>query len=71
LKAAIQNSRSDILISMDGDGQNDPADIWRLLKEFTEGFDMASCWRSARKDDALIRRLPSVIANWLISTLLP
>jgi hypothetical protein len=69
--AAIQNNSSDIVIPMDGDGQNDPAGIWRLLKKFTEGFDVASGWRAAREDNALTRRLSSVIANWLISTLLP
>ena len=56
---------------MDGDGQDDPADISRLLKKFTEGFDVVSGWRAARENNALTPRLPSVIANWLISTLLP
>jgi glycosyltransferase involved in cell wall biosynthesis len=70
LMAAIQNSTGDIVIPMDGDGQNDPADIPRLLAKLAEGFDVVSGWRTIRQDDALTRRLPSVIANRLISALL-
>jgi len=55
---------------MDGDGQNDPADIPRLLDKLAEGYDVVSGWRVAREDNAVSRRLPSVIANWLISALL-
>src|SRR5215831_18415113 len=68
--AAIQNSTGDVIIPMDGDGQNDPADIKRLLDKLAEGYDVVSGWRTSRQDDALTRRLPSVIANWLISSLL-
>jgi glycosyltransferase involved in cell wall biosynthesis len=68
--AAIQNSSGDIVIPMDGDGQNDPADIPRLLAKLAEGFDIVSGWRVAREDKALTRRLPSIVANWLISALL-
>jgi len=70
LMAAIQNSSGDVVIPMDGDGQNDPADIPRLLDKLAEGFDVVSGWRAAREDNALTRRLPSVIANRLISALL-
>jgi len=70
LMAAIQSSSGDIVIPMDGDGQNDPADIPRLLEKLAEGFDVVSGWRMAREDSALTRRLPSIVANWLISTLL-
>jgi glycosyltransferase involved in cell wall biosynthesis len=70
LMAAIQNSTGDVIIPMDGDGQNDPADIPRLLDKLAEGYDVVSGWRTSRQDDALTRRLPSVIANWLISALL-
>jgi len=70
LMAAIQNSTGDVIIPMDGDGQNDPADIKRLLDKLAEGYDVVSGWRTSRQDDALTRRLPSVIANWLISSLL-
>src|SRR6516164_1224440 len=70
LMAAIQNSTGDIIIPMDGDGQNDPGDIPRLLAKLDEGYDVVSGWRMTRQDDALTRRLPSVIANRLISGLL-
>jgi len=70
LMAAIQNSTGDVVIPMDGDGQNDPADIPRLIAKLAEGYDVVSGWRTARQDGALTRRLPSVIANWLISALL-
>jgi len=70
LMAAIRNSSGDVVIPMDGDGQNDPADIPRLLDKLAEGFDVVSGWRIKRDDNALSRRLPSVIANRLISALL-
>jgi glycosyltransferase involved in cell wall biosynthesis len=70
LMAAIQNSTGDVIIPMDGDGQNDPADIPRLLDKLAEGYDVVSGWRTSRQDDALTRRLPSVIANRLISAVL-
>ena len=70
LMAAIQSSTGDIVIAMDGDGQNDPADIPRLLDKLAEGFDVVSGWRVIREDNALTRRLPSIVANWLISALL-
>jgi glycosyltransferase involved in cell wall biosynthesis len=68
--AAIQNSIGEIIVTMDGDGQNDPADIPRLLDKIAEGFDVVSGWRAERADPALTRRAPSVAANWLISRLL-
>jgi len=70
LMAAIQNSTGDVIIPMDGDGQNDPADIPRLITKLAEGYDVVSGWRTKRQDGALTRRLPSVVANWLISALL-
>src|SRR5215472_14928058 len=70
LMAAIQNSTGAVVIPMDGDGQNDPADIPRLLAKLDEGYDVVSGWRLARQDRALTRRLPSVVANRLISALL-
>jgi|SRR5579863_7318328 len=70
LMAGIQNSTGDVVIPMDGDGQNDPADIPRLLDKLAEGFDVVSGWRQARQDRALTRRLPSLVANRLISSLL-
>jgi glycosyltransferase involved in cell wall biosynthesis len=70
LMAGIQNSTGDVIIPMDGDGQNDPADIPRLLDKLAEGFDVVSGWRQVRQDRALTRRLPSLVANRLISSLL-
>src|SRR5713101_2366104 len=70
LMAGFQNSSGDVVIPMDGDGQNDPADIPRLLDKLAEGFDVVSGWRQARHDRALTRRLPSLVANRLISAVL-
>ena len=69
LMAGFQYSTGDVVIPMDGDGQNDPADIPRLLDKLAEGFDVVSGWR-VRRDDKFSRRLPSVVANRLISSLL-
>ncbi len=52
---------------MDGDLQNDPADIPRLLSKLGEGYDVVCGWRKERKDKFISRRIPSVIANWLIA----
>ena len=70
LMAGIQDAAGDVIIPMDGDGQNDPADIPRLLARLDEGFDVVSGWRKAREDAAVTRRLPSIVANRLISALL-
>ena len=67
LMAAIDNAAGEILIPMDGDLQNDPADIPRLLTKLDEGYDVVSGWRKNRKDRAITRRFPSLVANWLIS----
>lgn len=69
LMAAFQHSTGDVIIAMDGDGQNDPGDIARLLDKLSEGFDVVSGWRTTR-DDRFSRRLPSVVANRLTSALL-
>jgi glycosyltransferase involved in cell wall biosynthesis len=67
LSAGIDFSKGDILIPMDGDLQNDPEDILPLLQKIEEGYDVVSGWRKDRKDPFLTRRLPSVIANKIIS----
>jgi glycosyltransferase involved in cell wall biosynthesis len=67
LSAGIDFSKGDILIPMDGDLQNDPEDILPLLQKIEEGYDVVSGWRKDRKDSFLNRRLPSLIANKLIS----
>jgi len=67
LSAGIDFSKGDILIPMDGDLQNDPEDILALLQKIEEGYDVVSGWRKGRKDSFLSRRLPSMIANKIIS----
>ncbi|MGC8762817.1 MAG: glycosyltransferase family 2 protein [Acidobacteriota bacterium] len=67
LAAAIEFSSAPILIPLDGDLQNDPADIPKLLGKLEEGYDVVSGWRRDRKDPFLTRILPSKIANGLIS----
>ena len=66
ISAGIDFSQGDILIPMDADLQNDPADISKLLEKINQGFDVVSGWRKNRHDK-LSRRIPSQIANWLIS----
>ncbi len=70
LMAAIQYSIGAIIVPMDGDGQNDPDDIPRLIAKLDEGYDVVSGWRKARADIWVTRRLPSAVANWLISRLM-
>jgi glycosyltransferase involved in cell wall biosynthesis len=67
LSAGIDSSKGDIIIPMDGDLQNDPEDILPLLQKIEEGSDVVSGWRKSRKDPFLTRRLPSIIANGIIS----
>ncbi|MEP7015997.1 MAG: glycosyltransferase family 2 protein [Verrucomicrobiota bacterium] len=67
LMAGIRFSKGEILISMDGDLQNDPADIRQLLDKLDEGFDVVSGWRQDRQDAPLRRNLPSRLANKFIS----
>jgi glycosyltransferase involved in cell wall biosynthesis len=67
LSAGIDCSKGDIIIPMDGDLQTDPEDILPLLQKIEEGYDVVSGWRKNRKDPFLNRRLPSMIANKIIS----
>jgi glycosyltransferase involved in cell wall biosynthesis len=69
MSAGIDHARGDILIPMDADLQNDPVDIVRLLEELDRGYDVVSGWRKDRKDKWLTRRLPSMMANRLISAI--
>ncbi|MGQ0815126.1 MAG: glycosyltransferase family 2 protein [Gemmatimonadota bacterium] len=66
LSAGIDHARGEIIVPMDGDLQNDPNDIPRLLAKIEDGYDVVSGWRKNRQD-SFRRRLPSVIANRLIS----
>lgn len=67
MSAGIDHARGEILIPMDADLQNDPADIGALLEVIDQGFDVVSGWRRDRKDTWLTRKVPSAIANRLIS----
>jgi glycosyltransferase involved in cell wall biosynthesis len=65
--AGFDLAQGAIVITIDADGQNDPADIPRLLDKMAEGYDIVSGWRSERKEPFVTRRVPSIIANRLIS----
>ena len=67
MSAGIDAARGDILIPMDADLQNDPADIKRLLDKLDEGYDVVSGWRKNRQDKLISRKIPSQIANRVIS----
>lgn len=66
MAAGFKYARGRAIVTLDGDLQNDPADIPLLLTKLDEGYDLVSGWRKDRKDAALTRLLPSKIANWLI-----
>ena len=67
MSAGFQESHGDVVITMDADLQNDPADIPILMEQVDKGFDVVSGWRRKRKDTFINRRLPSILANGLIS----
>ncbi|MHB8056732.1 MAG: glycosyltransferase family 2 protein [Desulfuromonadaceae bacterium] len=67
MSAGFDCARGDIIIPMDGDLQNDPADIPRLVAKIHEGYDVVSGWRRDRKDTFISRKIPSLLANALIS----
>lgn len=67
MSAGIDAARGEILIPMDADLQNDPADIRRLLEKLDEGYDVVSGWRKNRQDKMISRKIPSMIANKIIS----
>jgi glycosyltransferase involved in cell wall biosynthesis len=69
IAAGVEHAQGEIIITMDGDGQNDPRDIPRLLERLEQGYDVASGWRRNRKDPLLNKRFPSALANRLISWL--
>jgi glycosyltransferase involved in cell wall biosynthesis len=66
MSAGFDHARGDVIVTLDGDLQNDPADIPRLLA-LAKDHDVVSGWRKERQDPFLSRRLPSMLANWLIS----
>jgi glycosyltransferase involved in cell wall biosynthesis len=67
LSAGFHEAAGEVVISMDGDLQHAPEDIPQLLAKIDEGYDIASGWRKVRVDNALTRKLPSRIANWLMA----
>jgi glycosyltransferase involved in cell wall biosynthesis len=67
LAAGFDEAKGDVVISMDGDLQHAPEDIPSLLEKIGEGYDIASGWRKNRVDNALTRKLPSRVANWLMA----
>lgn len=67
MMAGFDFASGEIIIPMDGDGQNDPEDIPRMLAKLDEGFDVCSGWRKDRQDNAIRRNMPSILANKLIS----
>lgn len=69
MMAGFSFAAGDIIVPMDGDLQNDPDDIPRLLAELDRGYDVCSGWRKDRKDNHLVRNLPSMVANRLISAI--
>jgi glycosyltransferase involved in cell wall biosynthesis len=66
MAAGIDHARGKILITMDGDLQNDPEDIPRFIEKIGEGYDIVCGWREKRQDKLITRKIPSIIANWLI-----
>lgn len=69
IAAGVEHAQGEIIVTMDGDGQNNPRDIPRLLERLEQGYDVVSGWRKNRKESLLKRRLPSALANKLISLL--
>ena len=67
MAAGFQHASGDVIIPMDADLQNDPRDIPRLIEKLDEGFDVVSGWRKDRKDTFITRKIPSFLANALIS----
>ena len=67
MSAGFDYASGDVIVTMDGDLQNDPHDIPRLLEKIAEGYDVVTGWRHDRQDAFLSRKLPSVIANKIIS----
>ena len=66
MAAGIDHARGDVIVTMDGDLQNDPRDIPNLISKIREGYDIVVGWRFNRKDKLITRKIPSKIANWII-----
>lgn len=66
MAAGIDHARGDVIVTMDGDLQNDPRDIGILVERLDDGYDIAVGWRANRQDKLITRKIPSKIANWII-----
>lgn len=66
MAAGFELARGDRIVSMDGDLQNDPIDVPKLLEKLEDGYDLVCGWRKERQDKFLTRRVPSIVANWII-----
>jgi glycosyltransferase involved in cell wall biosynthesis len=69
LAAGFDHAQGDFILAMDGDLQHDPAEIPEFLAKLEEGYDVVSGWRSRRGDSLMLRRIPSLAANWLMARL--
>ena len=67
MMAGFDYAHGEVIIPLDGDGQNDPADIPKMLEVLNEGNDVVSGWRKDRQDNVIHRNIPSILANKLIS----
>jgi glycosyltransferase involved in cell wall biosynthesis len=67
MAAGLEHTTGDVVVTLDGDLQNDPKEIPRMIAKLEEGYDMVAGWRRDRQDKFVSRKLPSMIANWLIS----
>src|SRR3984893_3723087 len=67
MMAGFDHARGEVIIPLDGDGQNDPADIPKMLEALKQGYDVVSGWRKDRQDNYIQRNVPSILANKLIS----
>jgi glycosyltransferase involved in cell wall biosynthesis len=69
MMAGFDHARGEVIVSLDGDLQNDPRDIPALVDKLEDGYDLVCGWRQKRQDKLLLRKLPSWVANWLIRKL--
>jgi glycosyltransferase involved in cell wall biosynthesis len=67
MHAGLQMAEGDVIVTLDGDLQNEPADIPMMVRKLDEGYDLVHGWRKDRRDAWLSRKVPSKIANWLIA----
>jgi glycosyltransferase involved in cell wall biosynthesis len=67
MHAGIHHATGDVVVTLDGDLQNDPLDIPMMIKKIDQGYDLVHGWRKNRQDTLITRKIPSRIANWLIS----